>query len=121
MVPGVRAPTSGPPPPRTGRQEVLRGPWELATVPVARRFVREAPAAWARLQQEEAGSVLITELTGNAVLHAQAPVVLALLEVADGVLLQFSDGSTGLPLLAPRSDTSSGGGRGGCVCCTCTH
>ena len=42
-------------------------------------------------------------------LHAGAPVVVAVLEVGDVVLLPVSDGSRALPVAAPRSNAAQGG------------
>lgn len=81
----------------------------VTAVPQAREFVRQVLTDWDHVEQEEAGSLLVTELTANAVLHAGAPVVVAVLEVGEVVLLEVSDGSRALPVAAPRSNAAQGG------------
>lgn len=86
-------------------------PARAAAVRQAREFVRRVLTEWDRVEQEEAGSLLVTELTANAVLHAEPPVVVTVVEVGEEVLLEVSDGSRALPVAAPRS-TAAQNGRG---------
>lgn len=95
----------------SARRAVQALPGVPATVPRARRFVREVLAAWERLEYEEAGTLLVSELVGNAVLHARTPVEVEVVDGADGVLLSVADGSSVLPVVR-RHSRDSGTGRG---------
>jgi anti-sigma regulatory factor (Ser/Thr protein kinase) len=94
-----------------GRRAVQSLPGEPATVPRARRFVREVLTAWERLEYEESGTLLVSELVCNAVLHARTPVEVEILDGEDGVLLSVADGSSVLPVVR-RHSREAGTGRG---------
>jgi anti-sigma regulatory factor (Ser/Thr protein kinase) len=81
------------------------------SVPQARRFVRDVLRRWDAGTYEEAGSLLVSELATNAVLHARSEVEVELVELEDGVLLGVSDGSAALPVLR-RHGREAGTGRG---------
>lgn len=99
------------PPGCTGRQLALAVLCEVSQVPQCRRFVRRTLEQWDRAGAEEAGSLLVTELVTNVVLHARTDAVVRLSEVDGGVLLEVTDTSQVLPRLAAVS-TSTTGGRG---------
>jgi anti-sigma regulatory factor (Ser/Thr protein kinase) len=80
-------------------------------VPQARRFVRQALGRWDHEAYEEAGTLLVSELVANAVLHARSAVVVELVDGADGVLLGVSDDSPAMPVLR-RNSREAGTGRG---------
>lgn len=106
-----RLPVAPAPRPSSGRRAAQGLPGVAATVPRARDFVREVLTSWRRSEFEEAGTLLVSELVGNAVLHARTPVEVELLDGEDGVLLSVSDGSTVLPVLR-RHSREAGTGRG---------
>lgn len=87
-------------------------PGAVGSVPSARRFVREVLAAWGRQEFEESGALLVSELVGNAVLHARSEVDVEVADLgADGVLLSVSDGSPALPVVRRHSrDAATGRG-----------
>lgn len=87
-------------------------PGAVGSVPSARRFVREVLTAWGRLEFEESGALLVSELVGNAVLHARSEVEIEVVDMGpDGVLLSVADGSPALPVVRRHSrDTSTGRG-----------
>jgi anti-sigma regulatory factor (Ser/Thr protein kinase) len=93
------------------RRESLLLPGEAASVPRARRFVRDLLMAWERSEYEEAGTLLVSELVGNAVLHARSMAEVELVERRDGVLLGVSDASPSMPVLR-RHSRDAGTGRG---------
>ena len=93
----------------TGRRASRALPGEAATVPRARRFVREVLAAWERMEYEEAGTLLVSELVGNAVLHARTPVEVELIESRGGVLLSVTDRSPVLPVVRRHSREAATG------------
>jgi anti-sigma regulatory factor (Ser/Thr protein kinase) len=97
--------------PRTGaaRRHSLALPGEPSAVPRARRFVREVLIAWDRRQYEEAGLLLVSELVGNAVLHARTVIGVEVIDLDDGVLLSVADGSTVLPVLRRHSREAATG------------
>lgn len=97
------------PPPAAGRGEACELPGEAGSVPSARRFVRRTLSAWDREEYEEAGTLLVSELVGNAVLHARSAVRVDLLDLADGVLLTVTDGSAVLPVVRRHSREASTG------------
>jgi len=106
-----RLPDAPAPRPSTGRQAAQELPWEALTVPRARRFVREVLSAWQRPEYEEAGTLLVSELVGNAVLHARSPVQVEIVERDDSILLSVTDRSTVLPVVR-RHSREAGTGRG---------
>lgn len=81
---------------------------EPASVPAARRFVRQALTEWDRPELDEAGTLLVSELVSNAVLHARTPVEV---ELVDGqeVLLVVADSSPALPVVRRHSRVSATG------------
>jgi anti-sigma regulatory factor (Ser/Thr protein kinase) len=106
---GLRKPV--PPRPAGARREVLSAPGEAASVPLARRFVRRTLEQWDRSEYEEAGTLLVSELVTNAVLHARTDLSVELVDGEDGVLLAVADESPGMPVLR-RHSREAGTGRG---------
>ena len=96
-------------PASSGRHAELTVPPALSEVPAGRRFVRITLAEWGYVGEEEAGSLLVTELLANVVRHAGTPATVALYESAGSVVLSVTDGSPLLPITAGVSDSSSGG------------
>jgi anti-sigma regulatory factor (Ser/Thr protein kinase) len=90
---------------------VLSAPGEAASVPLARRFVRRTLEQWDRSEYEEAGTLLVSELVTNAVLHARTDLSVELVDGEDGVLLAVADESPGMPVLR-RHSREAGTGRG---------
>lgn len=101
-------PLSPAPRPAGARSERLALAGEPASVPVARRFVRSVLSSWGRPELEEAGTLLVSELVSNAVLHARTPVEV---EVVDGpeLLLVVADSSPALPVMRRHSRVSATG------------
>ena len=93
------------------RREVASLPGRPASVPQARRFVRDVLSRWGLEAYEEAGSLLVSELATNAVLHARSDVEVELVEHDDAVVLVVSDGSSTLPVLRHHM-REAGTGRG---------
>ena len=104
-----RLPVAPAPRRSAGRRSSRALPGEAATVPRARRFVREVLAAWERLEYEESGTLLVSELVGNAVLHARTPVEVEIVDGEEGVLLSVADGSTVLPVVRRHSREAATG------------
>ena len=104
-------PLAPPPQELARRRETVSLPGRPASVPQARRFVRDVLRRWGLEEYEEAGSLLVSELVTNAVLHARSDVDVDLAELADGVVLAVSDGSPSLPVLR-RHMREAGTGRG---------
>jgi anti-sigma regulatory factor (Ser/Thr protein kinase) len=77
------------PVPRTAdaRSSQLALPGEPASVPAARRFVRQVLSEWDRPELDEAGSLLVSELVSNAVLHARTPVEVELFDGPEVLLV----------------------------------
>ena len=93
------------------RLETCALPGEAQSVQQARRFVRQVLARWDRGAYEEAGSLVVSELVTNAVLHARTDVVVELVDTADGVLLAVVDDARSLPVVR-RHGRDAGTGRG---------
>jgi hypothetical protein len=91
-----------------GRSTRLALAGEPASVPAARRFVRQVLSDWNRPELEESGTLLVSELVTNAVLHARTPVEV---ELVDGpeVLLVVADSSPTLPVMRRHSRVSATG------------
>ena len=106
-----RLPAAPAPRPPSGRRAAHSLPGESAAVPRARACVREVLTAWELLEYEEAGTLLVSELVGNAVLHARTALEVELLDGEDGVLLSVTDGSPVLPVVR-RHSREAGTGRG---------
>lgn len=104
-------PVTAPPPGAPLRCETASFPGRPLSVPQARRFVRDVLRRWDLGAYEEAGSLLVSELVTNAVLHARSEVSVEVAEIAEGVLLGVSDGSPSLPVLR-RHGREAGTGRG---------
>ena len=94
-----------------GRRERLSLPREPASVPQSRAFVRRVLASWGRDRYEEAGTLLVSELVSNAILHARSDVEVELAEVDDQVVLAVRDESPSLPVVR-RHTREAGTGRG---------
>ena len=107
MAPAVPRPS----PPGSARRESCTLPHATASVPTARRFVRQVLARWDREAYEEAGTLLVSELVSNVVLHARTECVVEVVELEEGVLLSVADGSPALPVLR-RHTREAGTGRG---------
>jgi serine/threonine-protein kinase RsbW len=103
----------GPPPVAApARQDARQFSGIPASVPAARRHVRDLLVGWGLRQLEEAGAVLVTELVTNAVLHAASDVEVELLDGGDGqVVLVVADRSPFLPV-PRRSGREAATGRG---------
>jgi anti-sigma regulatory factor (Ser/Thr protein kinase) len=99
------------PPDTPRRREVAALPGRPASVPQARRFVRDVLRRWDLETYEEAGSLLVSELVTNAVLHARSDVEVELVELDHAVVLGVGDGSSALPVLR-RHMREAGTGRG---------
>lgn len=97
--------------PAGARRESCALPGTPASVPQARRFVRQVLERWNRREYEEAGTLLVSELVANAVLHARSDVEVEVLDVPGGVLLLVSDAASTLPVLR-RHTREAGTGRG---------
>ncbi|MDQ4133445.1 MAG: ATP-binding protein [Actinomycetota bacterium] len=82
-----------------------------ASAAVARRFVRSTLEAWDRPELEEAATLLVSELVGNAVLHARTAIDLVVVRDGDRLRIEVTDGSPVLPEPKHYSVTS-GTGRG---------
>ncbi|MCW2678988.1 MAG: putative anti-sigma regulatory factor, serine/threonine protein kinase [Frankiales bacterium] len=93
------------------RRERCVLPGEAASVPQARRFVRQVLERWERGEYDEAGTLLCSELVSNAVLHARSEVAVELVDTAEGVLLEVTDDSAMLPVVR-RHSREAGTGRG---------
>jgi anti-sigma regulatory factor (Ser/Thr protein kinase) len=104
-------PVAPPDLPADVRREVLSLPGEAASVPQARRFVRQVLRGWDREAYEESGTLLVSELVSNAVLHARSRVQVDLADTGDGVLLGVADDSPAMPILR-RHSREAGTGRG---------
>ncbi|HEX7096424.1 MAG TPA: ATP-binding protein [Acidimicrobiales bacterium] len=63
----------------------------------ARRFVLYAAAQWLGDAKTDEVMCVVTELVGNAVLHARTPMVLNLCRRGDAVRIELYDGSSVLP------------------------
>ena len=97
--------------PPGARREQCVLPGAPASVPEARRFVRQVLQRWGREEYEEAGTLLVSELVGNGVLHARTELQVELVDGPDGVLLGVTDSSPAMPLLR-RHGREAATGRG---------
>lgn len=84
-------------------------PAEAATVPAARRLVREQLSVLGRPSLGEDAELLVTELVSNVVLHVGGTVSVAVRASDDEVLLEVTDDSPVAPQLRSFSRTSSTG------------
>lgn len=84
-------------------------PAEAATVPAARRFVRGFLAEHDLGPLADDAELLVTELTGNVVLHVGGTVSVSLREDGGDLLLEVTDQSTVTPMLRAFSAASSTG------------
>ena len=103
--------TEAPLPAEAGRRRRLPLAGEASSVPQARRFLRSVLQEWDREQFEEAGTLLISELVSNAVLHARTDVEVELMDATDGVVLVVADESPVLPVVR-RHTREAATGRG---------
>lgn len=92
-----------------GRRRSLVLPWEAASVPQARRFVRSVLQEWDCARYEEAATLLVSELVGNVVLHARSDIEVELLDGPDGPVLVVSDDSPVLPVVRRHSREAATG------------
>ena len=88
-----------------------RGSWpaEAASVPAARRLVRDHLAAHGLVQLCDDAALLVTELVANVVLHVGGTVAVTVLVDDADVLVEVADDSPVLPELRLFSRTSSTG------------
>lgn len=93
----------------TARRRAQSLPGEPSAVPRARLFVREVLIAWRRREYEESGLLLVSELVGNAVLHARTDVEVEVVDLEGGVLLSVTDGSATLPVVRRHSREAATG------------
>ena len=85
-------------------------PGEAATVPRARRFVREVLTDWRLPEYEEAGTLLVSELVGNAVRHTGARIIgLRMRHRRGWIRVEVRDPSRGLPCLLPVQELDTSG------------
>lgn len=96
-------------PAEPGRRRRLPLSGEASSVPQARRFLRSVLQEWDREQFEEAGTLLVSELVSNAVLHARTDVEVELVDAPDGVLLVVADESPVLPVVRRHSREAATG------------
>lgn len=97
MTRSARGATSGTAGAASAMRAVHLGP-EAASVPMARRFVREALAGLDLADVVDAAEICVSELVTNAVLHARTGVTVRTGVVGPVVRLEVQDGST----VAPR-------------------
>lgn len=84
---------------------------DSASVPAARRFVRDALRAWQLDASEDAAVQLTSELATNALLHARSDFAVGLVVSRQAVRVEVRDRSAAMP--APRAfSTTSTTGRG---------
>ena len=90
---------------------LARGSWpaEAATVPAARRFVRQHLREHGLDRLVDDAELLVSELVGNVVLHVGGTVEVVALTDADQVLLEVTDASPVSPHMRVFSRTSSTG------------
>lgn len=84
-------------------------PAEAATVPAARRLVREQLRALGRPSLGDDAELLVTELVSNVVLHVGGTVSVAVRASDDEIVLEVTDDSPLAPQLRSFSRTSSTG------------
>lgn len=98
-------------PPIAAARRTERRVFDAATesVPAARQFVRAVLRSWQRDEFIEAGALLVSELVGNAVLHAGSEVSVEVIDDGGAVILTVVDGSSVLPVVRRNSRTSSTG------------
>lgn len=101
--------SAAPLPAVSGRRKSVHLPGAAGSVPEARRFVRSVLRAWRREHFEEAGTLLVSELVGNVVLHAGTDVEVALVDGPDGVLLVVGDDSPAMPVVRRHSREAATG------------
>lgn len=80
-----------------------------ASVPAARRFVRDVLRAWELDATEEAAVQLTSELATNALLHARSGFRISLVRRSDAVRLQVGDTSAAMPQRRSFSTTATTG------------
>jgi anti-sigma regulatory factor (Ser/Thr protein kinase) len=80
-----------------------------ASVPAARRFVRDRMLDSDTAADLDTASLLVTEIVTNAVLHARAPMTLRVEVSADVVRVEVSDGSQLPPRVHAFSATAATG------------
>ena len=93
----------------SGRRRSLVLPGDAASVPQARRFVREVLREWDLEEYEEAATLLTSELVGNVVLHARSDVEVELLDAPDAPVLVVGDDSPVLPVVRRHSREAATG------------
>jgi anti-sigma regulatory factor (Ser/Thr protein kinase) len=81
----------------------------LASVPQARRFLREVLHGWHAQTFEWGASQVLTELVTNAVLHAGTEIEVTVSLEGDQLRIQVADGSARSPLARPHRDSSTTG------------
>ena len=89
----------------------VSGSWsaEPASVPAARRLVRDHLAAHGRTDLSDDAELLVSELVGNVVLHVGGALTVSLHLTDDEMLLEVTDSSPVPPQLRLFSRTSSTG------------
>lgn len=75
----------------------------------ARRFVREALAAWNQAELADSIMLAVSELVTNAVLHAHSATSVTLVNCDDVVHLQVRDADPSEPQVRPMDETAVNG------------
>jgi anti-sigma regulatory factor (Ser/Thr protein kinase) len=86
-------------------------PPTTASVPAARRFVRDALVAWRCPVDSDVAQLLASEIVTNAVLHARTDAYLSVRFAPDHVRVEVHDRSRALPARRPF-DPNATSGRG---------
>jgi anti-sigma regulatory factor (Ser/Thr protein kinase) len=81
-------------------------PVEVTAPGLARRVVRDACATWGLGYLTDTATLLVTEMTTNAVLHAQPPITLTATQDVAHLTVSVADGDARLP--QPRNGPASG-------------
>jgi serine phosphatase RsbU (regulator of sigma subunit)/anti-sigma regulatory factor (Ser/Thr protein kinase) len=91
---------------------------DTRSIAAARRFVRDLLVDWGAAGLVDDASLLVSELTTNAVVHAGTPFEVACTDLGDGVRLEVCDHypARGLPAVPPPSDPTRPAGRGLLLC-----
>ena len=82
-----------------------------ASVPAARRFLRQAVGSWAGPEDAWGAVVVVSELASNAVLHGRSAFRVRITRGRDTLRVGIEDAARALPL-APAPGATATGGRG---------
>ena len=95
---------------RTSDQhQTARFEGDVATVPLAREFVRRCLAEWGAVHLVDEASLVVTELAANAVLHAGSPYEVDVSRSQGVVRIEVADGDAGTPEPQPYSAVAEDG------------